>query len=119
MEKEIHWWVEDLGAPLIRAGGLTGDKKRALSLTTERLCWDGRMEKRIGPLNKAEWARRTTRRLTAEFERIQKFLASPVSQQIEQDLMDTKRLIARLNEYPSTRVGIEQTNTFRVTQETG
>jgi hypothetical protein len=57
-------------------------------------------KKRIQLLHPAVWARQTTRRLTAEFERIQKFLASPASQQIEQDLVDTKRLIARLNEYP-------------------
>jgi hypothetical protein len=81
-----------------------GDEKGAPGLTAGRLYRGVRMEMRIETFNKAEWARRTTRRLAAEFERIQKILASPVCQEIEQDLSDTKRLTSRLNEYLFERV---------------
>jgi hypothetical protein len=72
------------------------------------LSLDAKKKKRIQLLlNPAAWAEQTTRRLAAEFERIRKFLASPVCRQIEEDLVETKHLIARLKEYSTERIGIE------------
>jgi hypothetical protein len=98
MEKDIYWWDRDLGPPNLRVGGLESNEQRASNLTTELLCRDAWRGKRIGPLNEAEWARHNAKWTTAEFERLQDFLASPVCQQIEQDLVDTQHLIVWFDE---------------------
>jgi hypothetical protein len=98
MEKDIYWWDRDLGPPNLRASGRECDEQRASSWTTELLCRDAWRGNRIEPLNETEGARQNVRWATAEYERLQDFLASPVSEQIEKDLVDTERLNIRINE---------------------
>lgn len=86
MEGPGKGWKREWRALEPWARGMTSEERKAPRLTPGQLNLDAEKKKRIQLLHLAVWARQTTRRLAAEFERIQKFLASPVSQQIEQDL---------------------------------